>query len=203
MHPSRYKGLCSAFLGFLGAGAAHALDYPAAAKKPVTDAFHGTQVTEDYRWLEDGKDASVREWSLAQLKVTRGVLDALPPLPPLKARLKDLYGTAPVRYFEFFQRGSFFAMKRQPPKNQPFLVVMKSAGVVASERQLLGPNTLNAKGTTAIDWYFPSLDGKYVAVCLSENGSEEGSGHVIVTRTGKRLSGGVPQAHYPTGGGPR
>jgi hypothetical protein len=43
MHPSRYKGLCSAFLAFLAAGAAQALDYPAAAKKPVTDAFHGTQ----------------------------------------------------------------------------------------------------------------------------------------------------------------
>jgi len=205
MHPSqiaRFKLLCSALLALGAAGvAAQALDYPQTAKKPVTDSFHGTQVTEEYRWLEDGKDPAVREWSLAQLKVTRGVLDALPSLPPLKARLKDLYGTAPVRYYEFFQRGAFFAMKRQPPKNQPFLVVMKSAGDVVSERVLLDPNTLDAKGTTAIDWYFPSLDGKYVAVCLSEKGSEDGSVHVIDTAIGKRLADIVPRAQYPTGGG--
>ena len=184
-----------------GSVCAQALDYPQTAKKSVSDSFHGTQVTEEYRWLEDGKDPAVRDWSLAQLKVTRGVLDALPSLPPLRARLKDLYGTAPVRYSDFFQRGAFFAMKRQPPKNQPFLVVMKSAGEVATERVLLDPNVLDAKGTTAIDWYFPSLDGKHVAVSLSENGSEDGSVHVIETATGKRLADVVPRAQYPTGGG--
>jgi prolyl oligopeptidase len=192
--------LAAAALVAFGAGA-QGLQYPQTAKKPVTDTFHGTPVTEDYRWLENGKDPAVREWSLAQLKVTRGVLDALPMLPQLKARFKELYGTAPVRYFEMFQRGSFFAMKRQPPKNQPFLVVMKSAGDVASERALLDPNTLDTKGTTAIDWYFPSLDGKYVAVSLSQNGSEEGSVHVIETATGRRLVDVVPRAQYPTGGG--
>jgi prolyl oligopeptidase len=180
---------------------AQGLSYPQTARKPVTDSFHGTPVTEEYRWLENGKDPAVREWSLEQLQVTRGVLDALPALPQLKARLKDLYGTAPVRYSEFFQRGAFFALKYQPPRNQPFIVVMKSAGDVASERVLLDPNTLDAKGTTSIDWYFPSLDGKYVAVCLSEKGSEDGSIHVIETATGKRLRDVVPRAQYPTGGG--
>jgi prolyl oligopeptidase len=190
----------AAALVALGAQA-QGLQYPPAAKKPVSDAFFGTTVSEDYRWLEDGKDPAVREWSLAQLKVTRGVLDAAPMLPQLKARLKDLYGTAPVRYYDFAQRGSFFAMKRQPPKNQPFLVVMKAAGDVKSERVLLDPNTLDAKATTSIDWFAPSLDGKYVAVTLSEKGSEDGSVHVIETASGRRLNDVVPRVQYPTGGG--
>jgi prolyl oligopeptidase len=184
----------------LGAGAQQ-LQYPPAAKVPVSDTFFGTQVAEDYRWLENGKDPKVRDWSLAQLKVTRGVLDALPQMPQLKARLKELYSTAPIRYFEFAQRGAFFAMKRQPPKNQPFLVVLKSASDVKSERVLIDPNALDAKATTAIDWFVPSLDGKYVAVTLSEKGSEDGSVYVIDTATGKRLADVVPRAQYPTGGG--
>ena len=184
----------------LGAGA-QTLNYPETMRKPVTDSYHGVQVTEDYRWLEDAGDPAVKAWSAAQLKLTRGVLDALPDRPELKARFKDLYGSAPIRYFEFYDRGTFFAMKRQPPRNQPFLVVMRSAGDVKSERVLLDPNKVNAKGTTAIDFYVPSLDGKHVAVSLSENGSEDGSVHVYETRTGKKLKDLVPRVQYPTGGG--
>ncbi len=109
---------------------ANAIDYPPTAKKPVTDTYHGVQVTEDYRWLEDGKDPAVKAWSAAQTAPARKVLDAMPVRKSLQAQFKDLYGTAPVRYFDFEHRGALFAMKRQPPKNQPMLVVMKSAGDV-------------------------------------------------------------------------
>ena len=36
----------------------------------------------------------------------------------------------------------------------------------------------DAKGRTSIDWYAPSPDGRYVAVCLSEGGSERGAASV-------------------------
>src|SRR5206468_12698434 len=52
-----------------------------------------------------------------------------------------------------------------------------------------------------IDFYTASLDGKYVAVSLSENGSEDGSAHVIEVATGKQLDDVVPRVQYPTGGG--
>ena len=181
---------------------AQPLKYPEARKQPVTDTYFDTKVSEDYRWLENGKDPAVRDWSLQQLSVTRAYLDALPQRPILKERLGELLNTSPVRYFSFkHTRNGFFALKRQPPKNQPMLVVMKSAGDVASERVLLDPNTVNAKATTAIDFYEASVDGRYVAVSLSENGSEDGSAHVIDVATGKQLKDVVPRVAYPTGGG--
>jgi prolyl oligopeptidase len=193
------------FLAFaLAAGLASAqpFQYPETPRKPVVDTYHGVKVAEDYRWLEDASDPAVRQWSLQQLQVTRAYLDALPQRPALKERLAQLMGNSPVRYFEFQQtRGGFFALKRQPPKNQPMLVVMKSAGDVASERVLLDPNVVNAKATTAIDFYEASLDGRYVAVSLSENGSEDGSAHVIDARSGEPLKDVVPRVAYPTGGG--
>ena len=189
----------AAFL--LAAANANAIDYPPTAKKPVTDTYHGVQVTEDYRWLEDGKDPAVKAWSAAQTAAARKVLDAMPVRKSLQAQFKDLYGTAPVRYFDFEHRGALFAMKRQPPKNQPMLVVMNSAGDVKSERILVDPDKINAKGTTAIDFYSPSLDGKHVAVSISENGSEDGTVHVFETATGKELADRVPRVSYPTGGG--
>src|SRR5436853_4230570 len=178
---------------------AQPLKYPGSQKKPVTDTYHGTTISEDYRWLEDGKDAGVRDWSLKQLEVTRGFLDRLPQRGALKQQLTEIYNGSPVRYFSFQQTsGAFFALKRQPPKNQPMLVVMRSAGDLASERVLVDPNTLQH---TAIDFYEPSLDGRYVAVSLSEKGTEDGTAHVFDVATGQRLKDVVPRVAYPTGGG--
>ena len=47
---------------------AQKLAYPEAPKKPVTDTYHGIQVADDYRWLEDDRDPAVKAWSLEQLK---------------------------------------------------------------------------------------------------------------------------------------
>src|SRR5690349_9185393 len=95
-----------------GGAFAQPIQYPPTAKKPVTDTYHGTQVAEDYRWLENGKDPVVRQWSLKQLEVTRAYLDALPQRPALKERLAALLNTSPVRYFDFQQTsGGFFALK--------------------------------------------------------------------------------------------
>ncbi len=180
---------------------AEALHYPPAPKKPVTDTYHGVTVVDDYRWLEDGNDPAVKAWSAEETALTHRVLDAVPQRAALARRFKELLGSAPVRYFEMYQRGAFFAMKRQPPHNQPYLVVMKSAGDVKSERVLVDPNRIDPKGTTAIDFYVPSLDGRYVAVAMSKDGSESGPAVVYDVRTGKRLPDLVPRVEYPTGGG--
>jgi prolyl oligopeptidase len=201
MRISRFLAALAAALTVAAAGAAPP-DYPATPKRPVTDTYHGTAVIDDYRWLENGKDPAVRDWSRAQLTLTRAHLDALPLRATLQVRFKELYGTAPLRYYSFQDtRGGFFALKRQPPRNQPFLVVMKSPGDVGSERVVLDPNTLSEKGTTAIDFFVPSADGRYVAVALSEKGSEDGAAHVFEVATGKKLEDVVPRVQYPTGGG--
>ncbi|HET6264547.1 MAG TPA: prolyl oligopeptidase family serine peptidase [Usitatibacter sp.] len=176
------------------------LHYPATAKRPVTDTYHGTRVVDDYRWLEDARDPAVRQWSLAQLKVARAHLDQLPQRAALKAKLADLYNTAPHRYYSFTHvNGALFAMKNLPPKNQPMLVMMKSAADARGERVLFDPN--ERKSTLHADWYVPSHDGRYVALSLSDKGSEDGAAHVIDTQTGRELPDVVPRVQYPTGGG--
>src|SRR5690242_1834651 len=82
---------------------AQPLKYPDAPKKPVADSYFGATISEDYRWLEDGKDPGVRDWSLRQLEVTRAFLDKLPQRQALKEKLTDIYSASPVRYFTFQQ----------------------------------------------------------------------------------------------------
>ena len=66
---------------------------------------------------------------------------------------------------------------------------------------IVDPTQRNDKGTTAIDWFVASHDGKRVAVSLSDNGSEKGTLHVFDTATGEELPDVIPRVQNPTGGG--
>jgi prolyl oligopeptidase len=180
--------------------------YPDTVKRPASDTYTGTagatKVTENYRWLETLDDPAVKDWITLQNTATRRYLDALPFRTAIRDELKQLIGSAPVTRGSFhYAAGRLFALKRQPPKNQPILVVLAAPDDLGSERVVVDPNTRNEKGTTAIDWFIPSHDGKRVAVSLSDNGSEKGTLHVFDTDTGNELSDVVPRVQNPTGGG--
>ena len=80
-------------------------------------------------------------------------------------------------------------------------MTLASAEDLKSEKIVLDPNVLDSKGTTAIDWFVPSLDGKYVAVSLSKGGSEDGTLHFYETATGTALPDTIVHVQYPTAGG--
>lgn len=175
---------------------------PTTPKKPVVDVYHGVKVSDDYRWLENWEDPAVRAWSDAQNNRTRAYLDGLAAREPLRKRLREVVNATSVSYFAIrLPRDVFFAMKVQPPKNQPFLITFKSLDDPAPEHVILDPNQLNPKGTTAIDFYVPSPDGRLVAVSLSEGGSEEGTVHVYEVATDKETGDVVPRVNKGTGGG--
>ena len=175
---------------------------PPTVKKPVTDILQGVRVTDDYRWLEDNSDPAVKAWSDAQNRYARGFLDALPLRPVLYEELKKKYGQASASYGALaFRHGRLFALKRQPPKEQPLLVWMKSADDPGSEKVVVDPNQMDAKGGTEIDFFVPSPDGKYVAVSLSRGGSESGDLHIYNADSGAALADVIPRVNNGTAGG--
>ena len=175
---------------------------PETPKKPVTDEYQGVQVVDDYRWLEPPADPDVRQWSAQQNTRTRAYLDHLPSRPAITERLDQLYSGASSRFSSLVSRaGVLFAMKTQPPKAQAFLVTLRSPDDPASARIILDPNALDPTGSTAIDFYVPSLDGKRVAVSLSKGGTEDGAVSVFEVATGNKLSDSVPRVNGATAGG--
>jgi prolyl oligopeptidase len=182
--------------------AAASLAYPEAPRRPVVDTYHGAEVTDNYRWLEATDTPAVEAWVAQQNALTRSQLDKQPNRGAIRAELGELLGKAPTTRRELhYAAGKLFAMKSQPPANQPRLVVLTDPADTASEKTIVDPNVLNPKGTTTIDWYVPSLDGKLVAVSLSDNGSEDGTLHLFDVATGRKLDDVIPRVQYPTGGG--
>ena len=197
------------FLSLIAAAGALALSKATLAErapdtptKPVTNEYQGVTVEDPYQWLENDEDSQVKAWSDAQNQRTRKYLDSLPDRAAIETRLKEWYAKTSPSYFSLVSRpGILFAMKFQPPKQQPLLVTLASADDLKSEKIVLDPDVLDAKGTTAIDWLVPSLDGRYIAISLSKGGSEDGTLHFYETATGKALPDTIAHVQYPTAGG--
>jgi prolyl oligopeptidase len=177
------------------------LDYPPTAKHPVTEIYHGVTVVDDYRWLEDDASPDVKSWVAEQNALTRRYVDALPQRAAIAARVGTLLRTAPVRRYGFEYRRRLFALKLEPPKNQPMLVTLPASGDTGDEHIVLDPNTLDPSGRTEIDFFRPSYDGRRVVVSLSSNGSEDGTAYVYDVATGRRLGDVIPGVSFPTAGG--
>jgi len=175
---------------------------PNTPKKPVATEYHGVTVEDPYQWLETDDNSQVKAWSDAQNQQTRKYLDSVSDRAAIEKQLQEWYAKTSPNYFSLVSRpGILFAMKFQPPKQQPLLVTLASANDLKSEKVVLDPNVLDTKGTTAIDWFVPSLDGKYLAISLSKGGSEDGTLHFYETATGKSLSDTIAHVQYPTAGG--
>jgi len=171
------------------------------AKKPVTEEYQGVKIEDDYQWLEKDDDPEVKAWSDGQNQRTRAYIDKLPDRAKTEKQLAEWYAKTSPSYSGLVSRpGILFAMKFQPPKQQQMLVTMASANDLKSEKMVLDPNALDAKGTTAIDWFAPSRDGRYVAISISQGGSEDGTLHIYETATGKALPDSIAHVQYPTAG---
>jgi len=178
------------------------MDYPLSPKQPVADEYHGIPVVDEYRWLEDADDPRVRQWSASQNEFTRAILDRIPVWKAVYNRLHSLYTATSSDYYSLYPcAGRLFAIKWQPPKQQPLLVVLASPDDLASEKTILDPNQLDPSGGTTIDFYVPSLDGRFVAVSLSTGGSEEGTVYVYEVSSGRPLPDEIARVNYPTAGG--
>jgi prolyl oligopeptidase len=174
---------------------------PETKKNPVTDVLYGVSIRDDYRWLEEN-GPEVIAWSDAQNAVARAHLDSIAHARDIKRRVTDIMRARPAEYFALKHRATgIFALKMEPPKQQPMLVLKRAPGSAEKEATLVDPNKINPKGTTAIDFYAPSLDGRKVAVSLSENGSEDGAVHVYSTENGEELGDVIPRVNGGTAGG--
>jgi prolyl oligopeptidase len=171
-----------------------------APRIPVTDTFHGVDVSEDYRWLEDASSEETIGWTKAQQHRSRAYFGGIPWRDALRARVEQLLKSERTAYKRLLSGGStFFALKVQTPRQQPFLVALTDLDDPATGRVVVDPDVIDPSGETTIDFFVPSPDGKQVAVSLSEHGTENGSLHVYDVESGEVVD--EPIAHVNLMGG--
>ena len=174
---------------------------PATRREPVTSTYHGVDVTEDYRWLEEPTDET-RAWTAAQNAATRAHLDAIPSWPAIADEVAAVLRAESTSYAHLRHGGStYVALKSRPPLQQPFLVAFTDLEHLEDERVLVDPNQLDPSGATTIDFFVLSPDGSKVAVSLSQNGTEDGTVHVYDVATGDTVGSPLPSVNSGFAGG--
>src|SRR5215475_1059502 len=86
---------------------------PDTPRRPVIDQYHGIQITDDYRWLENWDDPAVRQWSARENQRTRQYLDHLRSRPAIQEQLKKLAAASSASHSDLqFRAGMLFAERR-------------------------------------------------------------------------------------------
>src|SRR5437588_11692179 len=166
---------------------------PKAKVEVVEETIRGRKIADSDRWLEDSNSAGTQEYVREQLAYTRSILDPLPGRERIHQRLKELLSIGTIGTPQIGGKYYFYT-RREGTQNQPVLLVRE--GIHGKDRVLVDVNQLAADGTVALDWWFPSEDGKYVAYGTSASGSEESTLKVIETATGKLLPDTIERTRF-------
>lgn len=165
--------------------AAGQLQYPTTKKGETVEDYHGTKVTDPYRWLEDDNSEETKAWVQAQNKVTFDYLATLPQRDKIKKRLEALWNyprySSPSKKNEYY-----YFYKNDGLQNQA--VLYRQKGLDGKSEEFLNPNTLNKEGIAALGSTSFSKSGKYFAYSVAVAGSDWQEGYIMESATKKILT---------------
>jgi prolyl oligopeptidase len=145
------------------------LKYPLTKKEDQTDNYHGTVVSDPYRWLEDDRSDETGEWVQKQNELTFSYLGKIPFRDKIFSDLEKAYNypkySAPRRKGDYF-----YFYKNDGLQNQA--VLYRQKGLDTQPEVVIDPNQLSKEGTTRLTTFSLSRDGNYAVCGFSEGGSD-------------------------------
>ncbi len=150
------------------------------------DNYHGIDVADPYRWLEDDirESKEVADWVAAQNEQTFAFLNAIPQRELVRRRLTELWNYE--RYGAPFRRGDdYYFYKNDGLQNQSVLYRQKSLD--AELELFLDPNDWSKDGTVALSGISFSDDGQFMAYSRSKAGSDWRTWRVMNVETSTDL----------------
>jgi prolyl oligopeptidase len=165
--------------------------------QPVADTYFGTTVVDPYRFFENMKDPQVQAFFKDQNSYARTVLSLLDPARErLFQRIKQLDASGTSVGSVQLVASQYFYLRRQATDNNERLIVRSVSG--GPERVLVDPDKLASSVTQhfTINYFLPSLDGRYVSYGISEGGSENSVIRIVETATGTLLPDTIDRAKF-------
>lgn len=160
-------------------------DYPETKKNAVKDVLHGTEITDNYRWLEDSKDPEVLEWDKAQNGFTDKYIAKIPFRNKLKDRLLEFMKIDDVSIPEKVLSGErILQYKKKADEEKWVLYTQKDEN--SPLEVLIDPNKWAEDET--MSYYKASRDGKLLCYGVAKGGDEAPVLKVMEIESGKVLS---------------
>jgi prolyl oligopeptidase len=143
--------------------------YPPAPHCDAVDIYHGRQVADPFRWLEDVDSAETAAWIAAQNALTESFLSSVERRESIRERLEHVWDYE--RFSAPSREGPNYAFyKNTGLQNQSVLYIAPTLD--GPSRVLIDPNDFSADGTVALSGLSFSRDGGRVAYAISSSGSD-------------------------------
>lgn len=169
--------------------------YPSARRQDLVENLPepdgSLAVADPYRWLEDAESDETAAWTTAQDEFFASKQGAWADNGAVRERLAEL-NSAGVVGTPAWRGDAYFNLRRTGTQEHAVLVHTQDG----TERVLLDPMELNPDGTTTLDIWQPSKDGKLLAYQISEGGREESVLYVMDVATGENVDGPIDRARY-------
>lgn len=163
------------------------IKYPSTKKTDIVDDYHGTKVSDPYRWLEDNNSSETAAWVEEQNKVTQTYLYQIPYRDKIKKRLTELWNyekySAPSKIGEQYVFSKNDGLQEQS-------VIYIQQGLNGKPEILLDPNKLSSDGSVSLGGTYFSNDYKYMSYGISRGGSDWREFFVMDVKT-KQLTNDV------------
>ncbi len=160
------------------------IDYPTSRRGDTVDNYHGLEVFDPYRWLEDTESDETHEWIEAQNRVTFDYLEQIGPREEITDRLTQLWNYE--RFGQPVKRGDrYFYTHNDGLQDQSVLYTVDRLD--GEPRILLDPNNLSEDGTVALAGWRASRDGTRLAIGLAAAGSDWREWKVMDVGSGELL----------------
>lgn len=171
---------------------------PVAPVHNVNEVFYGTTVTDPYRYFEDIKTPEVASWIKAHSDHANHVLQHIrgrgAMLSEMQRYESDITGRlGPVVRTE---NGAWFYEKRGANDNQFKLYMRQGPG--GKEVLLVDPDKIEKRTGKphAINYFYPSPNGRYVAYGLSRQGSEDASLYVMDVKSKRDIGAPISRGEF-------
>lgn len=147
------------------------IQYPTTQKVDHVDTYHGVEVADPFRWLEDDRSEETGAWVKAQNEVTFGYLNSIPFKEELQSRIEKLndYEKISAPYKE----GEYEYFYKNDGLQDHSIVYRTKIGASDTQPEIfLNPNEFSADGTTALRGINFTKDGTISAHMITEGGSD-------------------------------
>lgn len=151
------------------------MSYPMTKTVEQFDNYHGTDVADPYRWLEDMDNQEVKDWVAEQNTLSRPYLEKLPTREAYKNRITELWDYEKYSV-PYYIEGRYFYSHNNGLQNQ--YVLYTKTSLEGEAEVLIDPNTFSEDGTVSLAGYEVSPKANLIAYQKSDGGSDWNTIHV-------------------------